>query len=71
MSRNTIQTARDYAQRHPQNVRLCWVDRHISVCSALEAVALCAVPHVAACIVGAVAQDMPLENLLNRLIDGG
>ena len=60
----------EYAQQHPQTIRLCWVNRRMAVCEASEAVKLCAVPHVAACIVGAVADDKTMEDLLNRLIDG-
>lgn len=70
MNRNTIQAARDYARQHPQTVRLCWVNHRIAVCEAREAVDMCAVPHVAACIVGAVADDKTLEGLLNQIIDG-
>lgn len=70
MSRSTIQAAQDYAQQHPQPVRLCWVDHRVAVCPASEAVNICAVPHVAARIVGAVALDKTLEELLNLLIDG-
>ena len=60
----------EYAQQHPQTVRLCWVNHRIALCPAVEAVEMCAVPHVAACIVGAVADDKIIEDLLNRLIDG-
>lgn len=70
MSQNAIQAAQDYAQQHPQAVQLCWVDRRVAVCPASEAVNICAVPHVAAGIVGAVALDKTLEELLNRIIDG-
>lgn len=62
--------AREYAQQRPQTVRLCWVNHRIALCPAVEAVDMCAVPHVAACIVGAVADDKTMEALLNRLIDG-
>lgn len=66
----TAERAREYAQQHPQTVRLCWVNHRIALCPAGEAVKMCAVPHVAACIVGAVADDKTLEDLLNQLIDG-
>ena len=62
--------AAEYARQHPQTVRLCWVNHRITLCPAHEAVDMCAVPHVAACIVGAVADDKTLEDLLNRIIDG-
>lgn len=65
-----VNTAREYARQHPQQVQLIWVNRRIALCPASEAVDMCAVPHVAACIVGAVADDKTLENLLNQLIDG-
>ena len=61
---------KEYAQQHPQTVRLCWVNHRIALCSAAEAVKMCAVPHAAACIVGAVADDKTMEDMLNRLIDG-
>ncbi len=70
MSRTTIQAAQGYAQEHPQMVRLCWINHRIALCEASEAVKMCAVPHVAACIVGAVADDKTMETLLNKLIDG-
>lgn len=61
---------RNYAQQHPQTVRLCRIDRQVVVCSAATAVQLCAIPSVAARMIGAVADDKTLEGLLNRLIDG-
>ena len=64
-------SAAEYARQHPQTVRLCWANHRIAVCEAIEAVRMCAVPHVAACIVGAVADDKTLEDLLNQIIDGG
>ncbi len=65
-----LDTVREYARKHPQTVRLCWVNHRMAVCEASEAVKICAVPHVAACIIGAVADDQAMEDLLNRLIDG-
>ncbi len=65
-----VDSARKYAQGHPQEVQLRWLDHRVAVCSALEAVVLCSVPHVAALIVCAVADDKTLENMLNHLIDG-
>ena len=70
MSRTATQAAQDYARQHPQQVRLCWVDHRTALCSASEAVHLCAVPRVAARLIGAVAEDKLLEDLLNRVIDG-
>lgn len=65
----TAEAARDYAAQHPQTVRLCRIDRQVVVCSAATAVKLCAIPSVAARMIGAVADDKTLESLLNKLID--
>lgn len=59
----------DYARQHLQAVRICWVDRQPMECGAVEAVELCADYRVSGCIVGVVAQDKKLEDMLNRLID--
>lgn len=75
MNQQAIQELADKALRyvlaHPQTVRLYWVNHRIAICEASEAVKMCAVPHVAACIVGAVADDKALEDMLNQIIDGG
>ncbi len=47
-----------------------WVNHRIALCEASEAVKMCAASHIAACIVGAVADDKTVETLLNKLIDG-
>ena len=62
--------AMEYARRHLQAVRVCWVDRQPMECGAVEAVELCADYRVSGRIVGVVAQDKALENTLNNLLDG-
>ena len=61
--------ATEYARSHPQQVRVCWLDRKTTLCAAAEAVALCADRGVSGRIVGAVADDKRLEDMLNRLLD--
>ena len=61
--------AMKYAQQHLQAVRVCWVDRQPTECGAEEAVKLCADYRVSGRIMGVVAQDKTMEDLLNRLID--
>ena len=56
--------AMEYARRHLQAVRVCWVDRQPMECGAVEAVELCADYRVS------VAQDKTLEDMLNKIIDG-
>lgn len=58
------------AQGHLQAVRVCWVDRQPTECGAVEAVELCSDYRVSGRIVGAVAQDKKLEDMLNLLLDG-
>lgn len=59
----------EYARNHPQQVRICWLDRRITVCSAENAVVLCADRDISGRIVGVVAQDKALGDMLNRLAD--
>lgn len=58
-----------YAKQHPQEVTLAWIDNSTRTYTADKAVRLCAVPRIAACIMGAEAQDKPLENMLNQMLD--
>ena len=62
--------ALEYARTHLQAVKICWVDKRVSVCSALEAVELCSYAGTAGSIVGVVAQEKPMQVLLEQLIDG-
>ena len=62
--------AMEYARRHLQAVRVCWVDRQPMECGAVEAVELYADYRVSGRIVGVVAQDKTLEDMLNKIIDG-
>ncbi len=62
--------AMKYAQGHLQAVRVCWVDRQPTECGAVEAVKLCSDYRVSGRIVGVVAQDKRLEDMLNLLLDG-
>ena len=62
--------AMEYAERHLQAVRVCWIDRQPMECGAVEAVGLCADYRVSDRIVGIVAQDKALEDMLNKIIDG-
>ena len=61
--------AMEYARKHLQAVRVCWVDRQPMECGAVEAVELCADCGVSGRIVGVVAQDKGLEDILNKLLD--
>lgn len=61
--------AMEYARTHLQGVRLCWLDKRVSICEAPEAVALCSDLFTARRIVGVVAQDKKLEGMLHRLMD--
>lgn len=63
------EAAMEYARKHLQAVRVCWVDRQPTECGAVEAVKLCANRGVSGHIVGVVAQDKGLEDVLNKLID--
>lgn len=58
-----------YAEQHPQEVTLAWIDNSTRVYTAAKAVQLCAVPRIAACIMGAEAPDKALADMLNRLLD--
>lgn len=62
--------AMQYAQGHLQAVRVCWVDRQPTECGAVEAVKLCADYRVSGRIVGVVARDKALEEMLHELLDG-
>lgn len=62
--------AMQYAQGHLQAVRVCWIDQQPTECGAVEAVELCSDYRVSGCIVGAVARDKKLEDMLNLLLDG-
>lgn len=57
------------AKAHLQAVRVCWVDRKPAECGAVEAVKLCSDRGVSGRIVGVVAQDKSLEDVLNKLLD--
>lgn len=61
--------AMEYARKHLQAVRICWVDRQPTECGAVEAVKLCSDRGASGHIVGAVAQTKALENMLNSLLD--
>lgn len=63
--------ASEYAKKHLQAVRICWVDQKPTECGAVEAVELCSDFSVSGRIVGVVAQDKGLEDVLNKLIDLG
>ncbi len=58
-----------YAKQHPQEVTLAWIDNSTRAYTADKAVRLCAVPKIAACIMGAEAPDKALADMLNRLLD--
>ena len=62
--------AMEYAQKHLQAVRVCWVDQQPTEYGAVEAVKLCSDVSVSGCIVGVVARDKALEDMLNNLLDG-
>jgi len=62
--------AAQYAQQHPQEVTLAWVDNSTRTYTADKAVRLCSVPRIAACIMGADAPDKKLTSILNKLLDG-
>lgn len=61
--------AMEYARNHLQAVRVCWVDRQITECGAVEAVKLCADRGMSGRIVGVVARDKAMEAVLNNLLD--
>ena len=61
--------AMEYARSHPQQVRVCWLDRKTTMHPAAEAVALCSDRGVSGRIVGTVAYDKALEDMLNGLLD--
>ena len=61
--------AMEYAKAHLQAVRVCWVDRKPTECGAVKAVKLCSDRGVSGRIVGVVAQDKALEDVLNKLLD--
>lgn len=58
-----------YAKTHLQAVRVCWIDRHTEICGAVEAATLCADRALSGRIVGVVAQDKALEDMLHQLLD--
>jgi len=58
-----------YANAHPQEVALAWIDNSKRTYTADKAARLCSVPRVAACIMGAEAPDKALEDMLNKLLD--
>lgn len=61
--------AMEYARKHLQAVRVCWVDRQPTECGAVGAVKLCSDRGVSGRIVGVVARDKALEDVLNKLLD--
>ena len=50
-------------------VDIGWVDRQPTECGSVEAVELCADRRVSGRIVGVVARDKALEDVLNKLLD--
>lgn len=66
---NPTERITEYARTHPQEVRICWLDRRITVCSAENAVVLCADRGVSGRIIGTVAQNKHLDDMLNKLLD--
>lgn len=64
-----VEKAAAYARKHLQAVRICWVDQQPTECGAVEAVKLCADRSVSGRIVGVVARDKALEDVLNKLLD--
>ena len=64
-----VKKATLYAQSHQQEVTLAWIDNSARTYQADKAARLCAVPRIAACIMGAEASDKVLEGMLNTLID--
>lgn len=64
-----IEIALEYARTHLQPVRICYINRHTEVCGAVEAVALCTDKPASSQIVGVVAKDSLLTNMLNQLLD--
>lgn len=67
---DTERKAMEYARKHLQAVHVCWVDRQPTECGAVEAVELCADRGVSGRVVGVVARDKTLEDVLNKLLDG-
>ncbi len=61
--------AMEYVRKHLQAVRVGWVDRQPTECGSVEAVELCADRRVSGRIVGVVARDKALEDVLNKLLD--
>lgn len=61
--------AMEYARKHLQAVRVCWIDRQTTECGAAEAVKLCSDRSVSGRIVGVVAQTKALEDMLHKLLD--
>lgn len=61
--------AERYAKQHPQEVSLSWVDGSTRTYPADKAARLCGVPRIAACIMGATANDKELADMLNKLLD--
>lgn len=59
-----------YARKHLQAVRVCWIDRQPTECGAVEAVELCSDYGMSGRIMGVVARDKALEDVLNKLLDG-
>ncbi len=65
-----VAKAKRYAKAHPQMVALSWIDNSKRTYDAGKAVRLCEVRRVAACIMGAEAEDKVFDKMLNNLIDG-
>ena len=53
----------------PLKAIVAWIDNSTRSYDADKAVRLCAVPRIAACIMGAEAPDKALADMLNRLLD--
>ena len=60
---------KEYARQHLQAVRVCWINRRTTEHDAVVAAELCSDYHVSGQIVGVVAQDKTLEDMLNKLLD--
>lgn len=65
-----VSAAMAYARTHLQAVRIVWIDREPEILSAADAVAMCSNRGMSGRIVGVVAQDKALEDVLNKLLDG-
>lgn len=51
------ENAEKYAKQHLQPVRICWINKRVTVCNAVQAVNLCSAPGSARRIVGRGARQ--------------